>query len=266
MKIDLFDALPDAHLFDPERYTVLGQGKSLEEILRAGLDEFQKLNRAYDSWDDWQRNASDGAYEVEIFSEDGEELDSLFRGSILWRGESVLPALQLAMKYHSGQRRKGDGLEYMVHILQITRLLEQRGYDGEVIAAAFCHDLLEDTDCPETEIFDRCGPKVVNIVLAVTNDPDLENPEDWEKKKENYITSVLAGGQKAMAVCVADKIVNLRSLYAAYEKQGEAVFSKFNRGKEQKLWFEKKVAKSVKGRLKGPLVSEYLELLKRFPF
>ena len=106
---------------------------------------------------------------------------------------------------------------------------------------------------------------MVNIVLAVTNDPDLENPEDWEKKKENYIASVLAGGQKAMAVCVADKIVNLRSLYAAYEKQGEAVFSKFNRGREQKLWFEKKVAKAVKGKLKGPLVGEYEKLLRNYP-
>lgn len=170
-------------------------------------------------------------------------------------------AIGLILKWHAGQIRKGDGSPYIIHPVAVATILAKNGFSDETVSAGFCHDLLEDTQCPEKEIVDVCGEKVLEIVKAVTNDGQLSDEKDWEKKKLKYIDSVRNGPEGAKAVCVADKIHNLQSLLTAYKIQGPKIWSKFNRGKQQKLWFEKLVLKMLKSSWKHPLISEYQKLI-----
>jgi len=64
-------------------------------------------------------------------------------------------------------------------------------------------------------------------------------------------------------VAAADKVHNLESLLIAYKEQGPALWKKFNRGKEQKLWFENEVLKMLKRTWHHPLVNEYEKLIKQ---
>jgi len=258
LKIDLIDANIHADIYDAGRYQTIAQEMSLERILDTAVDEFFKANPSYRSWEEWEQRGNDGAYEFEIFTD---EPSSIFRGSILLK-EHVMSAISLARKYHGGRKRKGDNLEYLIHILEITRLLDKKGFEDEVIAAAFCHDLLEDTECTTKEIEMACGKETLRIVKAVTNDQKLDKRADWEKKKEKYIQSVMKGGEKAIAVCIADKIVNLKSLIKAFEKEGPTIWARFNRGKKQKLWFERSVLKVAKQNWKNPLLKEYAALIE----
>lgn len=258
VRIDLHDTHTSADAFDEQRYKVVASDLSLEKVLDSAVHEFFKANPDYSSWADWENNAVEDGFEYEILTE---EPNSIFRASILLK-DSVMGALLLARKYHRGSKRKGDGLEYIVHILEITRLLDKRGFEAEIIAAAFCHDLLEDTKCKENEIVEACGKEVLRIVKAVSNDVKLKRKVDWEKKKEKYIQAVMKGGEKAIAVCIADKIVNLKALLKAYEKDGPTIWTRFNKGKKQKLWFEKSVLKMAKQNWKNPLVKDYAGLVK----
>ncbi len=174
---------------------------------------------------------------------------------------SIDNAIGLILKWHAGQVRKGDGSPYIIHPVAVGTILAKNNFSDEIISAGFCHDLLEDTECPEQEIVNACGEKVLEIVKAVTNDGKLSDEKDWEKKKLKYINSVRIGPVAAKAVCIADKIHNLRSLLAAYKIQGPKMWGKFNRGKKQKVWFEKLVLKMLQDSWKHPLIDEYQKLI-----
>ena len=256
-KINLLDTNIFADFFDDEAYSWTEPSDNLEFTLMHAIDSFKEFNPTFSTYIDWTRRAEDGAYEIEIFDENPK---SIFRASMILLSIRVERALYLALKYHQGQIRKGDGKQYIIHILGISRLLFGHGgnnLDIDVITASICHDLLEDTTCTEEEIEANCGPEVLRIVKAVSNDPELESKEDWEDKKIKYIESVKAGERKAMIVCLADKIVNLRALLRTYKQVGETVWERFNRGKEKKLWFEKKVLEMLKENLDHPLVEAY---------
>lgn len=183
----------------------------------------------------------------------GEQKLALFYNNSLLFCENMLlisplieNALNLALKYHAGVKRKGDGLPYLIHILDVSNGLYENGkniLDPDVLAAAFCHDLLEDTDCTEEEIINACNEEVLRIVKAVSADDSIEN---WKEKKQDYIESVRAGGVKAQLVCVADKIANLNSLKNQYDIEGDVIWQKFNADKKTKAWFEYSVLKMLK--------------------
>ena len=257
-KIDLIDTYIYADVFEEEAYTVLEESENLEYLLDMAIGGFLAENSKYTTYKDWEEKAEDGGYEFEIFDE---EPSSVFRGSMTLLHPIVFNALQLARKYHYGQIRKGDDKQYIIHILEISRLLFGHGGSGvdpAIIAASLCHDLLEDTECPETEIEQLCGAEVLRIVKAVTNDSSL----DWEEKKSKYIETTKEGGEKAMIVSLADKIVNIKALLKIYEQEGEKVWKRFNRGKGKKIWFEKSMLQMLKENLEHPFISRYEDLIK----
>jgi (p)ppGpp synthase/HD superfamily hydrolase len=151
-------------------------------------------------------------------------------------------ATRIAVEVHEGQRRKVDGLPYIIHPVMVALKLAKYNFPDKVIAAALAHDILEETKYPEEKLRKELGDEVAEIVKAVTN----ENIPDWEEKKKKYVESVLNGSKDAKAVSVADKIHNLESLLIAYEEQGLSIWGKFNRGKEKKIWFENEVLKMLK--------------------
>jgi (p)ppGpp synthase/HD superfamily hydrolase len=153
---------------------------------------------------------------------------------------------------------KGDGLPYLIHPTAVAMMLAKNGFSNETIVAGYCHDLLEDTDCPKQEITDVCGQKVLETVEALTNDDLLP----WEEKKLKYIELVRNGSVEAKAVCVCDKIHNLRSLITAYEQQGPALWEKFNRGMDKKLWYERKVSEMSKETWKHELIEVHEGLVE----
>lgn len=171
----------------------------------------------------------------------------------------IQKAMELTWKWHKDMLRKGDDSPYMIHPIMVATILAKNGFSDDTIAAGFCHDLLEDTDCSEKEIKEACGEKVLKIVKAVSN----EEIKNWKKKKQNYIKSVRKGPIEAKAVCCADKIHNFQSSLIAYPKYKPEVFwAKFNASKKNKDWFEEKVLKMLQHTWNHPLINEYNKLLQ----
>ncbi|MEK7166296.1 MAG: HD domain-containing protein [Patescibacteria group bacterium] len=168
-------------------------------------------------------------------------------------------AVRVSVVAHGGQKRKGDDLPYIIHPFMVALKLAKFNFSDTVIAAALTHDVLEDTDFLEEKLKYELGSEVFEIVKAVTNDDSLP----WEEKKKKYIETVRSGPEGARAVAVADKIHNLESLIIAHAEQGPELWKKFNRGKEQKLWFENEVLKMLRQTWQHPLVDEYENLLEQ---
>ena len=119
-------------------------------------------------------------------------------------------ARNFAIKYHEGQ--KYGSLPYIEHLRQVATflILELDITDVDAVAAAYLHDILEDTQCT-AELLDREFNLCINrIVKAVTCDPD--------ETSEDYIIRIHYAGRYAMAVKTADRVCNLKNLILDAEK------------------------------------------------
>ncbi len=167
-------------------------------------------------------------------------------------------ALKVAIEAHTGQTRKHDGSAYVAHPIMVGRILERAGFSEAVVAAGLTHDVLEDTAITQEQLRALLGNEVVDIVVAVSEDQTLQ----WEERKERYVETVIAGGEAAWAVSVADKIHNAEDFIAFHTMSGPSCWSVFNRDKEKKIWFEKLVHQKLSEVWQHPLLDSYARLIK----
>ncbi len=167
-------------------------------------------------------------------------------------------AIRMATSAHQGQMRK-DGPPYIIHPVAVALMLARHGFAKAVIAAALVHDVLEDTPITADEMGEELGPEVLELVQAVSYDKTLS----WEDQRVKYVEAVRKALEGAKAISIADKIHNAESLLMAYEKEGKAVWSHFNRPRDKKIWFEEEMLKMFKESWQHPLVEEYAALVEK---
>lgn len=174
----------------------------------------------------------------------------------------IQKAINTATRLHHGQIRKTDNtLPYIVHPFSVAWIVSQYTDDENTITAALLHDVLEDVVGYSAEDMRRdFGEKITSIVQEVSEDkdPSKENndPAVWMTRKLGYITHLRSASSEAMLVCAADKIHNLRSLVAAHQLQGDAMWAKFNSPSHLRLWFYKEVLDILKERFPSEIVNE----------
>jgi len=113
-------------------------------------------------------------------------------------------ARSFAIAYHEGQ--KYGGLPYMEHLRQVATflILELDITDVDAVAAAYLHDIVEDTQCTAALLAREFNLGVTTIVRALTRDPG--------ETSEDYIIRIHHAGRYAMAVKTADRVCNLKNL------------------------------------------------------
>ena len=110
-----------------------------------------------------------------------------------------------------GQRRKYTDEDYIVHPIRVANIV--RSYDGSVeqIAAAYLHDVLEDTLVEHYMICDVFGSKVAKLVLELT---DISKPSDGNRATRKAIDRehFINASEEAQFVKCADIIDNSSDL------------------------------------------------------
>lgn len=81
----------------------------------------------------------------------------------------VKRASEFAQKAHVDQKRKYTNEPYFNHLKAVAEAVADATNDPEVIAAAYLHDTLEDTDTSFTTLVAEFGPRVANLVLELTD-------------------------------------------------------------------------------------------------
>ena len=125
---------------------------------------------------------------------------------------------RLAMIAHNGVNRKGPGnVPYIVHPHAVAALLKEWGYteqdDALTLAVAWGHDILEDTDMPESEILavdDLLGPRVLAGIKMLTFKPGVPSGHpDYGRLKADYIANVArTTPPEIVVVKIADRLCN----------------------------------------------------------
>jgi guanosine-3',5'-bis(diphosphate) 3'-pyrophosphohydrolase len=126
----------------------------------------------------------------------------------------ILAAIAFAAEKHRHQRRKdAEASPYINHPIALAQVLSvEAGIDDpEVICAALLHDTIEDTDTTPEELRSVFGEAIARIVEEVTDDQTL--PKDERKRLQ--IEHAAHVSDKAKLVKLADKICNLRDIFAS---------------------------------------------------
>lgn len=122
----------------------------------------------------------------------------------------VLTAKRRSEVAHDGQTRD-DGRPYATHPDEVVRILVDRGHTKpEVLAAAFLHDVLEDTEVTRDELVVEFGDEIVGIVDEVTNIGRPGRP--FEEKQAALLEHARRMTARAKLVKLADRLHNLRDL------------------------------------------------------
>jgi (p)ppGpp synthase/HD superfamily hydrolase len=95
------------------------------------------------------------------------------------------------------------------HPLEVAQLVEAAGFEPDVVAAAVLHDLVEDTDADMRAIRMRFGPRVAELVSAMTEDESISG---YRRRKREHRGRVSRAGRDAAAIFVADKVSNSRRM------------------------------------------------------
>lgn len=98
----------------------------------------------------------------------------------------VVEAKMFATAAHAaiGQKRKYSGDDYIIHPQRVAAIVEKHGGTDEMIAAAWLHDTVEDTDVTPDLITKMFGDEIATIVEGLT---DVSLPSDGNRAKRKSI-------------------------------------------------------------------------------
>ena len=135
--------------------------------------------------------------------------------------ELLLSAYNYAKEMHSGQKR-ASGEQYFIHPCAVAEILVDLGLDTPTVAAAFLHDVVEDTPATEEDILRRFGKEIMTLVDGVTKLDKINFRTHEEEDAENFrkIFVAMANDVRVIIIKLADRLHNMRSLnYLSDERQ-----------------------------------------------
>lgn len=134
--------------------------------------------------------------------------------------EVVMKAFHLAESGHRGVLRK-SGEPYIIHPVEVAKILAELEMDTDTIAAGLLHDVLEDTDMKYEEMKQEFGETIADLVDGVTKLGKIKYRTQEEAQAENFRKMFLAMGKdiRVILIKLADRLHNMRTMkYMPQEK------------------------------------------------
>lgn len=135
----------------------------------------------------------------------------------------VYKAMVFAVNAHNGQFRDG-GEPYIKHPAQVAALIAQVTNDDEVIAAAWLHDVIEDTPVSYEVLVEKFGKRIADLVMEVTHETHQNG---------NYFPRLKT--KEGIMLKFADRLSNISDMSSWQEKRQQHYLkkSKFWKSEEQ---------------------------------
>lgn len=133
----------------------------------------------------------------------------------------LIKAYRYAEKMHENQKR-ASGEPYFTHPCAVAEILVDLGLDAPTVAAAFLHDVIEDTPATPDDIKREFGDEVYHLVDGVTKLDKIKFQSHEEEDAENFrkIFVAMAKDVRVIIIKLADRLHNMRSLnYLSNERQ-----------------------------------------------
>jgi (p)ppGpp synthase/HD superfamily hydrolase len=122
----------------------------------------------------------------------------------------VEDALIMARTAHHNGVKRGRGLPYIIHPMEVCANLTALGVDDQrLLAAALLHDVLEDCgeDSWSQPIKDTCGEDVYRLVVALTKPRGLSKIERY-----NFMIDQIQQSWEVGLIKMADRLSNIRTI------------------------------------------------------
>lgn len=176
--------------------------------------------------------------------------------------EVLEKAIMFATQAHEGQVRKGTDRPYIVHPLEVGRIVASMTEDEEIISAAILHDTIEDCEEITEEVICREFTKRVAEFVAKESE---DKSKTWMERKGATIEHLKTACREVQMISLADKLSNMRDIDRDYPECGEELWQRFRmKDKEIIGWYYKGVRDSLREAMKeNPVYLEYCELVEK---
>ncbi len=156
----------------------------------------------------------------------------------------VTQAFTFATAAHAavGQKRKYSGDDYIVHPMRVAKVVEQYGGTDEMIAAAYLHDVVEDTQVKLDTITSLFGSVVADLVDDLT---DVSVPSDGNRATRKSIDRqhTVQASTDAQFIKCADIIDNSwdisdndPSFWVVYQREMVSLLKDMSKVKGTEIW------------------------------
>ena len=171
-------------------------------------------------------------------------------------------AISFATKAHEGQVRKGTTRPFIMHPLEVGKIVATMTEDEEVICAAILHDTIEDCEGITEEILAKeFSPRIASLVEQESEDKS----KSWMERKTHTIAHMKVAPWEVQMIGLADKLSNMRDIDRDYPECGEELWNRF-RMKDKNVigWYYKSIRESLKEAMEGTeAYREYCELVTK---
>ncbi|MEC7764615.1 MAG: bifunctional (p)ppGpp synthetase/guanosine-3',5'-bis(diphosphate) 3'-pyrophosphohydrolase [Pseudomonadota bacterium] len=133
----------------------------------------------------------------------------------------IRAAFDYGRRMHEGQFRH-SGEPYFTHPIAVAHILAEQQLDDATIITALLHDTIEDTGSTYSEVSNRFGADVAELVDGVTKLTNLQLSSTETKQAENFRKLFMAMSKdlRVILVKLADRLHNMRTIRAMrVEKQ-----------------------------------------------
>ena len=121
--------------------------------------------------------------------------------------EIVQRAEQFARSAHAGMLLQSGGL-FVTHLEDVTALVRESGATWDELAAAWLHDVVEDTTFTVSDIRNEFGEVIAAIVDGLTDPPDFVSKPN-KLRKRLQAERIRDKGREVKHVKIADQTVNV---------------------------------------------------------
>lgn len=180
----------------------------------------------------------------------------------------IKKAKSFAYERHAGQVRKGNEDPFITHLEKVTDIIKTLTDDEEVIAAAWLHDVVEDTETTLEEIYDFFGDRVGWFVELESEDKGhgSHGKNSWKLRKENQIqtlSNISEEDSDVFMIALSDKLSNTTDMLEVKQEKGMAFLDVFNNtNPDDQYWYYKSFADVIGEKSNLSETSQYKQYLQ----
>jgi len=176
--------------------------------------------------------------------------------------DTIVSAFNFAYSIHREQFRKGSQIPYITHAMAVAGLVGEFGGSEMQMAAALLHDTVEDGDGLKTlaEVREVFGDHIADLVQACS-DAFVKPKPPWRERKERFIEAMRTASPEVRLIIAADKLHNAMTTLRDLRVEGDAVWQRFNGGREGSLWVYAEMVRALSQDWRHPILAHLAEVV-----
>ena len=144
----------------------------------------------------------------------------------------VQKAIDFATKVHEGQYRKGTDRPYIVHPMEVGKIVSTMTQDEEIISAAILHDTIEDCEGVDANVLkEMFSARVAGIVSQESEDKS----KTWMERKSATIERLKTAPIEVQMIGLADYHACGEELWNRFRMKDKATIGWYYKGVREAL-------------------------------